>query len=120
MSETPTDLMLVRLMMAGHQDAAFRIQQLTAINAAMEDGMAKMEDIAQTMVAKVATERDALAARVRELEAALEFYADRSLDGYDVQVTDYGLSTERGAILQDGGDIARTALGDSQAPQGGV
>lgn len=52
--------------------------------------------------------------KVAKLVEALEFYADRSLDGYDVQVTDYGLSTERGVILQDGGDIARAAIAEVQ------
>jgi hypothetical protein len=49
-------------------------------------------------------------ARAERLEAALRFYADERLDGYDVAVTDYGLSTEEGHIIRDGGEIARAAL----------
>lgn len=47
---------------------------------------------------------------VQELVEALEFYADRQYDGYDVAVTDYGLSTEGGPIIKDAGDKARAAL----------
>ncbi len=45
-----------------------------------------------------------------DLLAALEFYADKNGDGYDVMVTNYGLSTDEGPIVRDGGDIARAAL----------
>lgn len=45
-----------------------------------------------------------------ELVAALEFYADKHGDGYDVMVTDYGLSLERGFIIRDGGELARSTL----------
>ena len=48
-----------------------------------------------------------------DLRTALEFYADRQLDGYDVMVTDYGLSTKEGHIIRDGGEIARAALAQS-------
>jgi hypothetical protein len=48
--------------------------------------------------------------RIAELEAALEFYADRDFDGYDAKVTDYGLSLDTGHIIKDCGDIARAAL----------
>jgi len=41
---------------------------------------------------------------------ALEFYADRDYDGYSVHVTDYGLSTDNGDIIKDGGERARQAL----------
>jgi hypothetical protein len=53
---------------------------------------------------------EAAEARAERLEAALRFYADERLDGYDVAVTDYGLSTEEGHIIRDGGEIARAAL----------
>lgn len=46
-------------------------------------------------------------ARLRE---ALEFYADRSFEGYAVHIIDYGLSTEEGEIVKDGGQRARAAL----------
>lgn len=52
------------------------------------------------------------AGEVGRLKAALEFYADRSGDGYDIDVRDYGLSTYTGNIISDGGKKAREALGD--------
>jgi hypothetical protein len=52
----------------------------------------------------------ALSAENERLRKALEFYADRGFDGYDVDVTSYGISMEKGAIIKDGGDIARAAL----------
>lgn len=56
--------------------------------------------------------------RVTALVQALEFYADPTIDGYDVEITDYGLSRKEGRIIQDGGDKARAALaafkGDAQ------
>lgn len=51
-----------------------------------------------------------LADRMKELEEALEFYADRNGDGYRVDATNYGLSVECGAIVEDAGMIARAAL----------
>jgi len=54
--------------------------------------------------------RKAAEAKVTKLVEALEFYADRSLEGYDVHVTDYGLSTEIGPIIKDAGARARAAL----------
>lgn len=56
---------------------------------------------------------EAAQARIAALEEALRFYADPGLDGYDVAVTDYGLSTEEGHIIKDGGAIARAALAES-------
>ena len=53
-----------------------------------------------------------LRAKVARLRDALEFYADKAFDGYDVSITDYGLSTELGEIIKDGGDRARAALGE--------
>lgn len=56
---------------------------------------------------------DALTVRadlVAELVEALEFYADRQYNGYDIEVTDYGLSINGGPIIKDGGDKARAAL----------
>lgn len=57
-----------------------------------------------------AEERRKLEARVKALTAALEFYADRGFDGYNVGIGDYGLSIEAGEIIKDGGDRARAAL----------
>ena len=54
----------------------------------------------------------ALRAERDRLREALEFYADKAFDGYDVSITDYGLSTELGEIIKDGGDRARAALGE--------
>jgi len=45
-----------------------------------------------------------------DLRGVLEFYADRDGDGYRVDVTNYGLSTEEGDIVRDGGERARAAL----------
>lgn len=53
---------------------------------------------------------DATQTREAELVAALEFYADRDSDGYRVDVTNYGLSTEEGEIVRDGGARARAAV----------
>jgi len=50
--------------------------------------------------------------RIEALEGALEFYADRDYDGYDVNITDFGLSTEEGHIIQDRGERARAALSE--------
>ena len=47
---------------------------------------------------------------VQELREALEFYADRSFTGYDIDIGDYGLSMKTGDIIKDEGDIARAAL----------
>ena len=47
---------------------------------------------------------------VRELVEALEFYADRKFTGYEVDISDYGISMSKGEIIMDEGDIARAAL----------
>ncbi len=52
--------------------------------------------------------------RIEQLEAALRFYADESLEGYDFSVIDYGLSVELGEIIKDGGAKARAALGEER------
>lgn len=52
----------------------------------------------------------ALEAENERLRKALEFYADRGFDGYDVDLHSYGLGMEKGEIIKDGGDIARSAL----------
>jgi hypothetical protein len=44
------------------------------------------------------------------LRAALEFYADRSFDGYETFVENYGMTVRGGAIIEDAGAIARAAL----------
>ena len=66
---------------------------------------------------EIHTELEQAEARIEELEAklakavrALEFYADPTYSGYDVCITDYGLSVDRGCIIQDDGDRARTTL----------
>jgi hypothetical protein len=48
--------------------------------------------------------------KIDQMREALEFYADPDGDGYRVDVTDYGLSTEEGEIVRDGGKRARAAL----------
>lgn len=47
------------------------------------------------------------------LVEALEFYADREADGYEVHIADYGLRAETGRIIKDGGETARRALEDA-------
>ena len=47
---------------------------------------------------------------VRELVVALEFYADRKFTGYEVDISDYGISMSKGEIVLDEGDVARAAL----------
>lgn len=61
--------------------------------------------------------KDAEIARLRE---ALEFYADRDMEGYDVDVTSYGLSMTKGKIILDEGDTARSALSPIPDPAGGM
>lgn len=61
-----------------------------------------------------------LAARVSaapELLEALRFYADPSFDGYDVDVSDYGLSMKTGSIIKDAGDKARAAIAKAEAAE---
>ncbi|WP_156360215.1 hypothetical protein [Sphingomonas sp. Leaf226] len=50
-----------------------------------------------------------------DLRGVLEFYADRDGDGYQVDVTNYGLSTEEGEIVRDRGERARAALAQVKA-----
>ena len=52
----------------------------------------------------------AVADKVQVMREALEFYADPDNDGYRVEVTNYGLSTEDGEIIKDTGARARAAL----------
>ena len=62
-------------------------------------------------VAYVRADRlEAQEALLKEAMEALRFYADEHYDGYDVCITDYGLSTENGPIITDGGDRARATL----------
>jgi hypothetical protein len=49
-------------------------------------------------------------AELDRLREALAFYADKDGDGYDVAVTNYGLSTDVGPIIRDAGEIARAVL----------
>lgn len=60
-----------------------------------------------------------LAAALLKAEEALEFYGDKDLDGYDVGVTNYGLSTEVGKIIKDGGERARATLTEIRKLTGG-
>lgn len=64
-----------------------------------------------------ADELDAMCDRIEALEAenarlrgALGFYSDDNGDGYDVEITDYGLSASKGEVIIDGGERARAAL----------
>lgn len=60
-----------------------------------------------------------LADALLNAEEALEFYGDKDLDGYDVGVTNYGLSTEVGKIIKDGGERAHVALAEIRKLTGG-
>ena len=53
---------------------------------------------------------EAQEALLKEAMEALRFYADEHYDGYDIYITDYGLSTENGPIIADSGDLARATL----------
>ena len=53
------------------------------------------------------------------LAEALTFYADEAGDGYDVMVTNYGLSIDNGDIIKDDGQIAKAALAAHQARRAG-
>ena len=53
-------------------------------------------------------------AELEALTEALEFYADRDYSGYDVEITDYGLSMTVGEIIKDAGDKARAALAEGE------
>lgn len=59
---------------------------------------------------EVASALRALLAERDALREALRFYADEGFDGYDVEITDYGISMSVGEIIKDGGDRARAAL----------
>ncbi len=62
-------------------------------------------------VAYVRADRlEAQEALLKEAMAALLFYADEQYDGYNVCITDYGLSTENGPIITDGGKQASATL----------
>lgn len=63
--------------------------------------------------AEAAPSRDeALRAENERLRAALEFYADRNFNGYEIDISDYGLSMRTGEIIKDAGDQARAALAE--------
>lgn len=57
-------------------------------------------------------------AEIARLRAALEYYADRNEEGYEIWITDYGgwtgYSMENGPIIDDAGAIARAALDGTQ------
>ena len=57
-----------------------------------------------------ATPADDLRRENEGLRTALEFYADRNFNGYEIDISDYGLSMKTGAIIKDEGEIARAAL----------
>jgi hypothetical protein len=60
-------------------------------------------------------ERRKAANAIDELVEALKFYADEHGDGYDVTVTDYGLSLDRGEIIKDGGKRAEALVAKYKA-----
>ncbi|MBY6005390.1 hypothetical protein KUV62_15805 [Salipiger bermudensis] len=87
------------------------LQRLVELNEGCND---EAQSILKMMAASLA--RELIAAR-RVVEA-LEFYADRSFDGYDVEITDYGISMSVGDIIKDGGDKARAALSAYEEAKG--
>lgn len=108
---------------AGYQDGAEDRRRLEALVAECDIYLKEGETPRQRMdrdhldilalgkmLADDRKRRDEAEARVKALSEALEFYADRGFDGYDVGVTDYGLSIEAGEIIKDGGERARAAL----------
>lgn len=82
-------------------DASIRGDLRIAFVAGAEWQWKRISD--EEAVARLEAEND-------RLRKALEFYADRDFDGYDITVTDYGLGTQTGVIIKDGGEIARAAL----------
>lgn len=87
---------------------------IAPIMSATATAIAAVPDMLATIMAD-AEEKARMSERIAELEAALTFYADRGEDGYNVTVTDYGLSTDNGHIIKDGGQIARSALNGETA-----
>lgn len=71
-------------------------------------------ELAVAEVQRLRTERDALRAAVE----TLRFYADEGYDGYNICITDYGLSTEDGPIIEDAGERARATLAKLRAHLG--
>ena len=77
-----------------------------------------MDDLirrARDLVPAMADRLEAQEALLKEAMEALRFYADEHYDGYDVCITDYGLSTENGPIIADSGDLARATLAKLRA-----
>lgn len=76
--------------------------------------IAAARDLVPAMADRLAAQK----ALLKEAMETLRFYADEHYDGYDVCITDYGLSTENGPIITDGGDRARATLAKMRAHLG--
>ena len=74
---------------------------------------------ANELVRAAADRLEAQEALLREAMETLRFYADEGYDGYNICITDYGLSTENGPIITDGGKQARATLAKLRAHMGG-
>lgn len=85
------------------RDPSFRDAERCEANARR---IARVPELEEAYLALTA-ENAELKKWVAELEAALKFYADPDLNGYEIHVTNYGLSTEEGHIIKDAGDKAR-------------
>lgn len=94
-----------------HKIAAFLARKDAAMvfRGALVPG-AQVVQMAVAYIERLSADNARKAERIARLEVGLEFYADLDLSGYDVQVTNYGLSTEEGHIIRDGGDRARRSL----------
>ena len=74
----------------------------------------RLEASIRAVVPALAAELTASLEREQRLREALAFYADMTGDGYDVMVASYGLSTELGCVIKDGGDKARALLAPAE------
>lgn len=70
---------------------------------------------ARDLVPAMADRLEAQEALLFEAMETLRFYADEHYDGYDIHITDYGLSTENGPIIKDSGERARATLAKMRA-----
>lgn len=84
------------------------LEELEAMYAKQEGAPSFNRDDAVYVAQKVPN----LIAEIRRLKDGLRFYSDPDLDGYNVSVKDYGLSTDEGDIIKDRGERARQLLGD--------
>ena len=103
---------------AQHLDEREDWDALQEVTAELEQAEARIEELEETLSLRTKLHGEAtyvisdLEAKLAKAVRALEFYADPTYSGYDVCITDYGLSVDRGCIIQDDGDRARTTLAE--------